>query len=106
MECRWIIGYVNVHINLQRLILIFSFNRVSTDTLRGQLVYELQGNFYYNPDVIADLSGIDMEQLSQDKVRISGVKGKSIPRYLRPSLLASLSWLMLASPQDSQRRKH
>ena len=51
--------------------------RVNKDTLRGQLLYELQGNFYYNPDVIADLSNVKMEQRGQDQVQISGIKGMS-----------------------------
>lgn len=48
---------------------------VNIDTLRGQLLYEIQGLYYYNPDVIADITCIDMEQIGKDKVLVSGVKG-------------------------------
>lgn len=49
---------------------------VSLDTVRGQLLYEIQGRYYYNPDVIADLSGIRLEALAVDRVRVSGVNGE------------------------------
>ena len=52
--------------------------RVTLDTVRGQFLYELQGSFYYNPDVIADVSQIRFEQLDRDRVRVSGVKGMLI----------------------------
>lgn len=46
------------------------------DTVRGQLLYEIQGPFYYNADVIADLSRIQFEQVGSNKVYVSGFKGQ------------------------------
>lgn len=48
---------------------------MNLDTVRGQFLYELQGTYYYNPDVIADLSSIQLEQLGKNKVHVSGIKG-------------------------------
>ncbi|KAM5374741.1 hypothetical protein ACJZ2D_006385 [Fusarium nematophilum] len=61
---------------------------VNTDTIRGQLLYEIQGLFYYNPDVIADLSDITIQQVAGDQVRISGVRGISAPETLKIAVMA------------------
>ncbi|KIW88204.1 uncharacterized protein Z519_11315 [Cladophialophora bantiana CBS 173.52] len=61
---------------------------VTVDTVRGQLLYEIQGPFYYNPDVIADLSGIRLEQVAQDKVYVSGFKGILAPETLKIAVMA------------------
>ena len=50
---------------------------VNVDTVKGQLVYEIQGRYYYNPDVIADLSGIRFEETGLDRVHVSGITGES-----------------------------
>lgn len=58
---------------------------VTVDTVRGQLLYEIQGPFYYNPDVIADLSSIRFEQTGHNQVHVSGFKGKTYPSLTRLS---------------------
>jgi hypothetical protein len=57
-------------------MLTLSLFSVTTDTVRGQFLYELQGSFYYNPDVIADITRINFEQVGKNLVHVSGVKGK------------------------------
>ena len=52
---------------------------VSVDSVASQLLYELQGPLYYGSDVCAQLEGIRMEQLGEDEVKISGVKGLAPP---------------------------
>jgi hypothetical protein len=52
------------------------FNSVNIDTVRGQFVYELQGCYYYNPDVIADFTNVFIEQVESNRVRVGGAKGK------------------------------
>ena len=52
---------------------------VTVGTCASQLVYEIQGPLYYNCDVVADLSGIKMEQVGEDLVRVTGVKGLPPP---------------------------
>jgi hypothetical protein len=49
---------------------------VNIDTLRGQLLYEIQGPYYFNPDVIADLTNITIQQAEKDRVHVCGVKGR------------------------------
>lgn len=59
-----------------------AITRVNVDTLRGQLLYEIQGLYYYNPDVIADLTYVTIQQAASDQVRLSGVRGENIcPRH-------------------------
>jgi hypothetical protein len=55
--------------------------RVTEDTVRVQILYELQGHLYLNPDVVADLSQIKVEAEpgKLDRVRVSGVKGLPPP---------------------------
>jgi len=52
-------------------------------------LYEIQGSFYYNPDVIADVTDINFEQIGKDLVQVSGVTGeRGIPnsQYLSIAL--------------------
>ena len=52
---------------------------VTVDTVTAQLVYEIQGPAYLNPDVVAHLDTIALEQAGPDRVRISGVRGSAPP---------------------------
>ncbi|MFP5308110.1 MAG: acyclic terpene utilization AtuA family protein [Actinomycetes bacterium] len=48
---------------------------VSVGTVTAQLLYEVGGPLYLNPDVTTDLSSVELEQVGPDRVRISGVEG-------------------------------
>lgn len=52
---------------------------VTVDTVTAQLVYEIQGEQYLNPDVTTHFSTIQLAQESPDRVRVSGVKGSPPP---------------------------
>lgn len=52
---------------------------VSVDTCKAQLLYEIQGPWYYNSDVTAVLDEISFEQLSTDRVAVKGVKADLPP---------------------------
>ncbi|MCC7365062.1 MAG: DUF1446 domain-containing protein [Dehalococcoidia bacterium] len=52
---------------------------VSTGTLTAQLLYEIGGPRYMNPDVVARFDTIRLEQEGPDRVRIAGVRGEPAP---------------------------
>lgn len=52
---------------------------VTEGTVTAQLLYELQGHLYLNPDVVADLSTVSVKQQGTDRVRVTGVKGLPPP---------------------------
>lgn len=52
---------------------------ISEASLSSQLLYEIQGPLYYNCDVTAGLEDIKFEQVGENLVKISGVKGYPPP---------------------------
>ncbi|CAG9947883.1 unnamed protein product [Clonostachys rosea f. rosea IK726] len=52
---------------------------VTIDTCRSQLVYELQGNVYLNSDVKAYIDDVAMEQVGENRVRVTGIRGAPPP---------------------------
>jgi hypothetical protein len=56
---------------------------VSVDTVTAQLMYEVQGPSYLNPDVTTDLTSIRLSPDGPDRVRISDVRGSAPPERLK-----------------------
>jgi hypothetical protein len=56
---------------------------VSAGTVTAQLLYELGGPAYANPDAVAHFDSIRLEELGPDRVRISGVRGAPAPPDLK-----------------------
>lgn len=52
---------------------------VTEETVKCQLLYEIQGNVYLNSDVKALLDDAKVEQQGKDRVRVSGIKGRPPP---------------------------
>lgn len=52
---------------------------VTVDTVKAQLLYEIQGPSYLNPDVVAHLEGACVEALSPNRVKVSGITGTPPP---------------------------
>lgn len=52
---------------------------VTVDTVTAQLLYEVGGPAYLNPDVVAHLDTVRLEQVAPDRVRIDGVRGTPPP---------------------------
>ncbi|HEV2369402.1 MAG TPA: acyclic terpene utilization AtuA family protein, partial [Acidimicrobiales bacterium] len=52
---------------------------VSVGTVTAQLLYEIGGPRYLNPDVVARFDTIHLEQEGRDRVRVSGVRGEPAP---------------------------
>jgi hypothetical protein len=53
--------------------------QVSTGTVTAQLLYEIGGPRYLNPDVTARFDSIVLTDEGKDRVRISGVRGEAPP---------------------------
>ncbi|HEX7409036.1 MAG TPA: acyclic terpene utilization AtuA family protein [Candidatus Binatia bacterium] len=52
---------------------------VSVGTVTAQLLYEIQGPRYLNPDVITRFDSIRLQQEGSDRVRVSGIQGEPPP---------------------------
>jgi len=59
---------------------------VSVDTVTAQLLYEVTGARYANPDATARMDTIELSADGADRVRISGVAGEPPPPTLKVSL--------------------
>ena len=70
-----------------------SGGRVSTDTLRHQLLYEVHDPArYLSPDVVADFSSARFEDLPGDRVRITEVRGAPATETYKLLLAAHAGW--------------
>ncbi|KAG8627693.1 hypothetical protein KVT40_003566 [Elsinoe batatas] len=61
---------------------------VSVDTCTSQLLYEIQGPWYFNSDVTAVLDDMWFENLGRNRVAVRGVKGDLPPRTTKVGLTA------------------
>lgn len=53
---------------------------VSVGTVKAQLLYEISDPAYKNPDVIGHFDSLQIEQVGEDRVYISGCKGSAPPK--------------------------
>lgn len=86
------IGYPIAEISSNGQVIITkslnSGGEVSTQTCSSQLLYEIQGPWYYNSDVTAILDELWFEQLGTDRVALHGVKGAVPPATTKVGLTA------------------
>ena len=60
---------------------------VTLATCKEQLLYEIHNpKTYFTPDVVADFTGVKMEQIGKDQVRVSGGTGGAKTGLLKVSL--------------------
>lgn len=59
---------------------------VSVDTVTAQLLYEITGARYANPDVTARMDSVELASDGPDRVRIGGVRGEAPPPTSKVSL--------------------
>jgi hypothetical protein len=61
--------------------------RISVPSITEQLVYEMgDPHSYITPDVIADFTTIQLEQVGEDRVRVFGIKGRPPTDKLKVSI--------------------
>ena len=58
--------------------------RINFHTLRQQLLYEVQNpHAYFSPDVVLDMGTLRLDDLGQDRVRVTGATGRPAPASLK-----------------------
>jgi Acyclic terpene utilisation family protein AtuA len=60
--------------------------RLTVDTVTAQLLYEIQGPAYANPDVVTRFDTIRLDEVGADRVRISGVRGEPAPAMAKVAI--------------------
>lgn len=65
---------------------------VTPDTVTAQLLYEIQGPRYLNPDVTVHLDDIRLDLDGKDRVAISGVTGSPPPRTTKVAMFAPVGY--------------
>lgn len=77
------IGYPIAEIDFNGQVIITknqgSGGEVSIDTCTSQLLYKIQGPWYFNSDVTAILDAISFEHLSANRIALHGIKGDLPP---------------------------
>ncbi|KAL2212980.1 DUF1446-domain-containing protein [Sarocladium strictum] len=59
---------------------------VTVDTCKAQLLYEIQGPKYLNPDVTAIIDQANLEQVGKDRVRLTGIIGLPPPETAKVAI--------------------
>ena len=65
---------------------------VTVDTVTAQLLYEIQGPDYLNPDVVLHVDSIQLTQEAPDRVRVAGVTGSPAPETTKLGCLYTNGW--------------
>ena len=85
--------------------------RVSTDTVKEQLLYELgDPRNYITPDCVADFTSVHVADAGPDRVRVCGIRGGSRPPSLKLSIAYANGWkaigtLVYSWPQALQKAR-
>jgi len=70
-----------------------SGGRVSFDTVRHQLLYEVHDPAaYLTPDVVADFTSATITDEGNDRVRVTGVRGRPVPDTYKALLCHHAGW--------------
>ncbi|KAL4806801.1 hypothetical protein BDV18DRAFT_168375 [Aspergillus unguis] len=83
---------------------------VTVDTCTSQLLYEIQGPFYFNSDVTAILTDIHFEQLGTNRVALHGVRSAPPPPTTKVGITArkgyqaEASWFLVGLDIESKAR--
>ena len=83
--------------------------KISIETIASQLVYEMgDPENYITPDVIADFTTIQLDNDGENRVKVSGIKGKSATPFLKVSIsylsgYKALGQLTIAGPDAAEK---
>ena len=66
--------------------------RVNVGTVTAQLLYEIDGARYFNPDVVARFDTITLTDEGNDRVRGSGTRGEPPPPTLKVAMNVAGGW--------------
>ena len=86
--------------------------RVSFDTVREQLLYEVHDpSAYITPDVVADFTTVALDEIGPDRVRVSGARGRPRPTSLKGLVFEHGGWagecaLTYAWPDAAAKGRH
>ncbi len=70
-----------------------SGGRVSPATVTEQIVYEIGDPAAYpTPDVVADFTGVRLNEAGKDRVRVTGARGRPPTGWLKASIVHSGGW--------------
>ncbi|KQP49631.1 acyclic terpene utilization AtuA family protein [Pseudorhodoferax sp. Leaf274] len=68
--------------------------RIDAHTVKEQLLYEVHDPAaYLTPDVVADITEAEVEELGPDRVRLKGVRGHARPATLKVNVCHATGWL-------------
>ncbi len=68
--------------------------RIDAHTVKEQLLYEVHDPAaYLTPDVVADITEAEVQELGPDRVRLSGVRGHARPATLKVNVCHATGWL-------------
>lgn len=65
---------------------------VTIETVTAQLLYEIDGGRYFNPDVVARFDTLALTQEGPDRVRISGTRGEPAAATVKVGAVCTAGW--------------
>ena len=65
---------------------------VTVDTVTAQLVYEIQGPVYLNPDVTVDLNGVHVDHAGKDRIAVGGAHGSPPSPQTKVAIFGHAGW--------------
>lgn len=92
------IGYPYAQVNANGQVMLTkpadTGGAVNSRTVREQLLYEIHDPAaYLTPDVVLDLTEVEVQDLGQDRVRLHGARGKPRPDTLKATVCYDGGWL-------------
>ncbi len=92
------VGFPIVEVNAQGEILVCkpanTGGRVDRQVVIQQLLYEIHDpSCYLTPDVVVDMSAVEVSSVAPDQVRVSGVRGRRRPEKLKATVCHENGWL-------------